>query len=293
MLTIFACPKPFTNPHIALIQRNAITSWTLLRPKPEIILFGDEPGTSEICQELGLRYVPEIARSEFGTPLVSDIFEKAQQLATYDILCYVNADIILMSDFIWAIEQVKQWRKQFLIVGQRYDVDIREFWNFSRYDWENQLRMLAIQSGKQQAPGAVDYFVFPKGLFMDIPPFAIGRFTWDSWLVWRAISTKSAVVDVTPCVLVVHQNHDYSHAVGDEVWVRKGEEAQRNLELSGGWTHHYSTANANFILTHTGIRKALGGHYLVARLDVWKRRLIDWTRPLRHVIGLRKRTLDV
>jgi hypothetical protein len=69
MLTIFACPKPFTDPHIAIIQRNAITSWTLLRPRPEIILFGDEPGVTEICKELGLRHVGEVERNEYGTPL--------------------------------------------------------------------------------------------------------------------------------------------------------------------------------------------------------------------------------
>ena len=39
MLTLFAVPKPFRD-HTAMIQRNAITSWTLLRPHPQIILFG-------------------------------------------------------------------------------------------------------------------------------------------------------------------------------------------------------------------------------------------------------------
>ena len=30
LLTLFTAPKPFTNPHIALIQRNAIRSWMAL-----------------------------------------------------------------------------------------------------------------------------------------------------------------------------------------------------------------------------------------------------------------------
>ncbi len=29
-LTLFTAPKPFTNPHIALIQRNAFRSWQAL-----------------------------------------------------------------------------------------------------------------------------------------------------------------------------------------------------------------------------------------------------------------------
>src|ERR1051325_11584226 len=109
MLSFFACPKPFTDSHTAVIQRNAITSWTLLRPRPEILLFGDENGTSEICAELGLRHVPEIARNDFGTPLVNDIFCKAQLFATYKALCYINADIILTNGFMPATDQIVAW----------------------------------------------------------------------------------------------------------------------------------------------------------------------------------------
>ena len=41
MLTIFSCPKPFRG-HFGMIQRNAIRSWTLLKPTPDVILIGDE-----------------------------------------------------------------------------------------------------------------------------------------------------------------------------------------------------------------------------------------------------------
>jgi len=44
MLTLFALPKPFRGRN-GIIQQNAIRSWTLLEPTPEIILFGDEFGT--------------------------------------------------------------------------------------------------------------------------------------------------------------------------------------------------------------------------------------------------------
>src|SRR6266853_4649960 len=47
VLTIFASAKPFHG-HTGVIQRNAIASWTRLRPRPEIILFGNEPGVAEI-----------------------------------------------------------------------------------------------------------------------------------------------------------------------------------------------------------------------------------------------------
>src|SRR5579862_4415619 len=98
MLAIFAVPKPFRG-HIATIQRNAIAQWTRLSPRPEILLFGNEEGTAAIAQEFSLRHIPEIKCNQYGTPLVSDLFEKAQTIASHDTLCYVNADIMLLGDF--------------------------------------------------------------------------------------------------------------------------------------------------------------------------------------------------
>ncbi|UZE93498.1 MAG: hypothetical protein IB617_01545 [Candidatus Nealsonbacteria bacterium] len=133
MLTIFAIPKPFEK-EFNIIQRNAIKSWILLEPRPEIILFGDEKGTADIAKEFNVKHFPKIARNEFGTPIVSDIFKKAQKIARNNILVYVNADIILMKDFIRAVEKIKDEEK-FLMVGQRWDVDIKEKINFKNLNW--------------------------------------------------------------------------------------------------------------------------------------------------------------
>jgi len=119
VLTIFATAKPFHG-HTGVIQRNAIASWTLLRPRPEIILFGNEPGTADLCREFGLRHVPELACTELGAPLLSDLFEKAQRIAAHDILCYVNSDIMLMGNFLEALRKVSQAHKRFLMVGRRW-----------------------------------------------------------------------------------------------------------------------------------------------------------------------------
>jgi hypothetical protein len=54
LITLFSAPKPFTNPHIAMIQRNAIKSWTLL-PDVEVILLGEEEGLAEAAHELGCK----------------------------------------------------------------------------------------------------------------------------------------------------------------------------------------------------------------------------------------------
>src|SRR5260370_13114663 len=124
MLTIFAVPKPFHG-HIGVIQRNAIRSWTSLRPACEIILIGNEEGTAEIAMEFGVRHAPDVARNTFGTPLVSDLFKQAQQVSSRNLFCYVNSDIILMSDFMVAIQRITKQKSRFLLVAHRWNVDVK------------------------------------------------------------------------------------------------------------------------------------------------------------------------
>src|SRR5829696_3787975 len=103
-ITLFSAPKPFTNPHIATIQRNAIKSWTLL-PDVEVILLGEEMGLAKAARELDVKHLSNVARNESGTPLISSMFQLARENSTSDLLCIINADMILMSDFAEAAKQ--------------------------------------------------------------------------------------------------------------------------------------------------------------------------------------------
>src|SRR6185436_12687954 len=99
LITLFSAPKPFSDPHIAMIQRNAIKSWTLL-PDVEVILLGEEMGLADVAGEFGVRHVRNVARNESGTPLISSMFQLARENSHGDLLCIVNADMILMRDFV-------------------------------------------------------------------------------------------------------------------------------------------------------------------------------------------------
>src|SRR6185312_11249297 len=173
MLTIFATPKPFAG-HIALIQRNAIRSWTLLRPACDIVLMGNEEGVAETAAEFGVRYIPDVARNTFGTPIVSDLFKKAQETSSRNLFCYVNSDIILTSDFIQAVQRVVHQKSRFLLVGHRWNFDLKEPLEFESH-WEEKLRHRVREHGTLAFAFSIDYFVFPRDLFREIPPFAIGR----------------------------------------------------------------------------------------------------------------------
>jgi hypothetical protein len=208
MITIFACPKPFHG-HINVIQRNAIKSWFLLRPKPEILLLGDDEGVAEICNEFNLIHISDIEKNEYGTPFISSIFQISQEKASYPTLCYINSDIILMSDFMRAVETVTAKMPIFLIIGQRYDLTIREMWDFDNILWEAQLKSLLAKDGSLHAPTGIDFFMFTKGMYSSIPPFAIGRPGWDNWLVWQTRMSNIPIIDATKSVVIAHQNHEY------------------------------------------------------------------------------------
>ena len=208
-LTLFATPKRFDG-HIATIQRNAIESWTRMYPRPEIILFGHEPGTREIAAEFGLRHIPEVKCNQWGTPLISDLFAQAESIGHGPVVCYVNSDIILFDDFQQALARVAAWSDHFLMVGRRTDLDIKNYVDF-RSAWASELHSRAKSEGKLQIARSIDYFAFSRGLYPSIPALAIGRFWWDNWLLWKARNLGASVVDATRAVLVVHQNHDYSH----------------------------------------------------------------------------------
>src|SRR3989304_5290485 len=103
VITLFSAPKPFTDPHIAMIQYNAIQSWTLL-PDVEVILLGEETGLAEAAKELGVKHLPQVARNENGTPLISSMFQLAREHGNSEFFCIINADMILMPDFIAAVK---------------------------------------------------------------------------------------------------------------------------------------------------------------------------------------------
>jgi len=237
MLSLFSVPKPFKDSY-ETIQVNAIQSWLLIDPVPEIILCGDEFGTSEICRKHNLIQIADIEKNSYGTPLLNDVFEKVIKLASNEIICYINTDIILLPDFSKSLTKLLSVQKSaFLLTGNRWNLDISKNVDFN-YDWEKRLRKEVITKGKLNRPG-IDYFIFKKSLYNTIPPFAIGRFSWDLWLAFEAHSLDCKVIDTTESMMAIHQNHDYPHlgltktySKRNRVFLELNPEIQQNQKLS-------------------------------------------------------------
>jgi hypothetical protein len=304
MVTFFTTGKPFVG-HSGVIQRNALKSWTLVHPDAEVILFGDDEGSASVATELGIRHEPRTEKNAAGSNRADYMFARAQAIARHDVLCYSNCDIIFTHDFREALAQVFAAHKEFLMVGRRWDTDITRPRDFANPDWQKQIRNHALLTGKQRPPDWIDYFVFSRGVFRDLPPLVIGRVFWDNWMVWDALEKKKPVVDASRTVVAVHQNHDYRHHPQGKHGVWYGEEGRTNYELAGGWKHLRTIVDATYVLCTDGLKPnrarywAAVSRYLrrAGRIAIYHLLqpiwffFLDISRPIRNALGLRSTAL--
>jgi len=263
MLTIFATPKPFKG-RIDVIQRNAIATWCRLAPACEVLLCGVDDGTASVAKEFNVNHLPGVAMSPYGTPLLHSVFAEAQRHARFPVMCYVNADIMLLQDFTDAIRRVRL--ADFLLVGQRWNIDLDRPWDFSRGDWQVRLRQHLREHGTEQPPVGSDYFVFPRHSPVGrIEPFVVGRPGWDNWMIYHARKLGVAVVDLSRVVRPIHQNHDYRHVPKGRDLTYEGPEAERNYQLIDDMERIFLLSDATHVLTERGLERALDWNHLRRR----------------------------
>jgi hypothetical protein len=231
LITIFSAPKPFTNPHIATIQRNAIASWTKLLDV-SVILLGDEPGLADAARDLGVKHITDIPRSPSGAPRMDAMFRLAREASPTPLYAIVNADIILFDDFVEAAKKVAAQKEKFVVLGQRWDLDVTAPLDFSE-GWQSRLRATVGATGSLHRPAGSDYFLFPNSCYTHIPGFIIGRAGWDNWMIYHARKSGFPAIDATQDVMIIHQNHDYSHLPGGKPHYDHPE-TEANIRLAGG-----------------------------------------------------------
>lgn len=257
MITFFTAPKPFRG-SIDIIQRNAISSWKELDPNLQVILFGDEYGIEETAKDLHVEHVPHIRCTEYGTPRVDELFSQALQRSELSLLCFINCDIILQRDFIRAARILSARDGLALMLGECEELEIDELVDFKCSEWDTRLAACPAGTHGSRGPFAMDYLLFTRGLFDQLPPFAVGRARYDNWLVWQALQSGAEVIDATGCVEAIHQAHHYAHIPGGFRGTRWGIEARHNKRLSGFWLSYvriYGLFDATHRLTTRGIEK--------------------------------------
>ena len=291
-LTIFGTPKPFRG-IFDRIQRNAAWSWAQLQPRAEVVLIGDDEGTADVSRALGVRHVPNVARSPKNVPLLDDLWAIGQGEANADTCLFVNADIILTDDVLAAVAKVRQQLdRPYLMVGQRWDLALDDDLTGStselgvEYSWMTDLRVRAHRDGRLNSPLWVDWFAFPRGQYTELPSFVVGRPGYDHWLVWHTLSLGIPVIDATDAVTAVHQHHDYSHG-GDHKSVWFGDDALHNRSLIGDRSHMRHIGHADLQLrADLTLEPARGTKYALSRAHTRLGPVLERTADIRHRYGL-------
>ncbi|HNV85617.1 MAG TPA: hypothetical protein PKL97_01465 [Candidatus Omnitrophota bacterium] len=246
MLTIFTVPKPFEG-EAGMIQRNAIQSWLFACPGAQVILCGNESGVRDAASEFGLEHIPSIACNAYGTPLLDSVFGEVLKISRHSLMCYVNADILLLEDFCPAVRRIRFGK--FLMIARRWDLEKIPGLDFQRVNWQSELRECLLKQGTLHHVFGCDCFVYSKGWLSSMPPFAVGRARWDNWVIYRARSLNVPVVDATRAVTIVHQPHGYAHVPepGGGKW--EGPETDENDRLTGGLKYQFYFHDATHVLT--------------------------------------------
>jgi hypothetical protein len=252
--TIFSIPKPF---HGAAdqIQRNAIGSWKQLGAQVDVLLLGNDKGISEAAAELGVGHASDVARNQFGTPRLDSAFAIAQEVAKTPLMVYCNCDVIFLDDFAAAMKRLHQSGPEaFVAFGRRKDVLIEESIDFRDADQVAKLERLVQATGRLDSIVCKEYFVFLRGKFQPLPPFAVGRGNWDNWMIRSSKWKSIPVIDLSNLTTAIHQQHDYSH-IGRNRWkcYVSGPEARENQRLAGG-RHLISGSTPTWKLTEAGLR---------------------------------------
>ncbi len=258
MITFFTTFKD-----ISRAESNAVNSWLALSEDAEVIIFTETIGTSDLFSSNRVWYNRNFQRHESGLPLLNSIFEEASRVSKFDLLCYCNSDIILLSEFIRLAKFVKRLSKSFLVVSQRIDLNVSSNIDFNDSNAINEINDLVIASGKLHPPYGSDIFLFKKNQYnqRNMPPLVVGRPGWDNWMIYDARRRFNMLIEIkSDSVPVIHQNHElkYNH---------HQKEFLNNYEyLPIGFHYTFILSYSNYFLDKNGLHKVFYENYDVKRI---------------------------
>ena len=160
--------------------------------------------------------------------------------------------------------------------------------NYNDYKWWQKLFDYAIIEGEWHKKGGIDYFIFPKKLWKDMPDIYLGLPGSDNWLIWNARCRHIPVIDISNIVYAIHQNHDYSHLgdIDDSGYrIGSAEKGMKNY-LSGLETAH------NRQLLPKGVSMNINDatYYLSEKGPIRKKEAADIQRYLFSLIKIYPKT---
>ena len=210
VLTFSTSVKPLTASS-NITQWNSLCAWhvqTDIQPPPRVYVLGQTRNAEVLTRMTNTTYIPEVGSiGRPPIPILRFMFEKikwAEPHSQFYIFC--TSDIIFPPDFGQKLLLIRKQYPEFLAVGQRTTLPVRQRINFKNESWFEPLRIKA-KGHHLDNPWAIDYFAYTPNLYGDLsllPQLLIGRTYIDNWLLHYARKRNQAVIDITEAVPVVH-----------------------------------------------------------------------------------------
>ena len=200
----FESRPPLCSPlHLQVV---AMSNW--LEIADEVIVLVD---SDDVCIELKkfsrriVCYKHNCLNLHFSKPAMSCLFFTAEWLARNNLVMYSNPDIIYDGVRVTAAAVIKQFPR-FVVAGSRIDVDSVDIC-ISRGSLSPDMVLAKRRTGRKHLSWAIDYYLYSKGSLplASFPPYIIGNWRWDNWLLDEIIRYETApVIDASRMIAAVH-----------------------------------------------------------------------------------------
>jgi hypothetical protein len=283
MISIITTLKPFRG--LARIhQINALRSWGKFIEGAEIIVIGESEGFETTLNDFkfNIKWVKEVKTSYSGAPYFDDMIKKGLENARNDFMCIINADTILLSDFVNSISNlINKFDNNFLLTSRSFPLNTNTVLDFDEPEIEVCLKNNARKNYTHLDITSLptDFYFFHRDFLSNtnIPTFVYGRGVFVRWYLYHAHCKRIPIIDGTPVITAIHQTHTFDYINDPEVQKElqsaqdpyialiKGREFRWNLEIAGP-AAYFSGGDFTHILTEHGLVKINSPHHLMRRL---------------------------
>jgi len=277
MITILTNLWPFT-PTSVVRQRNALASWRAMCVDAQIITYQRVAGDSTILHDYGIEVASGLPPSVDGLPRVDAIFAIAQAKGKYERQVWVNADIILMEDFLDTFLSLRL--SHFVMIGQRTDVNLDTPLSFSGSVDSTAVRRRLSSAGRLHNIGGISYFAYTRGSMPPLPPLYLAA-AWDNLVLYECRKAGIPVIDATLDVQAFHQDHEYATTPEGGRLVYEGAAARANVAQSRDRDELFYVTDASHWLYRGKVRNSLCSPKHASRQILTYPLLRRWATPFR------------
>ena len=277
---LVALPKPFIG-EAADLQETALKSWQEIDGL-DILLVGNESDLATIPEgyDVKTRFISPVEdhRRDSVLPYFSQVLDTVPAESDYDTIVYLNADIVLPRDFVDRLQLSEVHRecgRGFLITGRR--IEMQEGVSFARGSDFYPFLSENMNSWNVGRFDHMDYFVFKRGIFSELPPLIVGRGAYDNALVAYCLRGRVPVIDASEGLPVIHPFHGHGHQKGGKKEVYDGNDAMLNRKRHDIIHSPPTLFEAGLILGEKGLRR-----------NRWRGGILRrWEAALRYVYKLK------